>query len=555
MNRLRNGLALVLAFGLIMSAQVSAQTRGNQRQVNSILRNLNVKVDTFRNDLDNEYQRAVSTRTDENQINGYLDTLQNNLTDFQGKVDRRRDTSDDVSQVLATAKNVDDFVSRSGFSTRLQRDWTEARTLFGQLGSIYGVAPYWNNNRGSQNSPYPVGSPYPSGTNYPSRGGGGSYPPNGNYNLGLTGTYQLDASRSDNTQDIAAKAITGIDTQRRDEARRDLEEKLLAPEQLAIDARGNQITLASTLAPQITFTADGSDRSETLPDGRTLRLRTTLRGQQLTVSTIGGDNDYNVTFTPIDNGRSLKVSKRITTEYLNQTIFAESVYNRTDQTARLDIYDNQSGGYSTAGNQNGNYPTANYPNGNYPNGNAPTARRGNGKFVVPNGTILTGRLENDISTEYSQNNGRFRMTVTAPNQYQGAVVEGYISGINRSGKVSGRSQLTFNFETIRLTNGNSYDFGGFLQSVTDTTGKTIDVDREGSAKGDNQSKTTATRGVIGAGLGAIIGAIAGGGKGAAIGAILGGGAGAGSVYVQGKDDLELKSGSSITVQSSAPAGQ
>ena len=53
-------------------------------------------------------------------------------------------------------------------------------------------------------------------------------------------------------------------------------------------------------------------------------------------------------------------------------------------------------------------------------------------------------------------------------------------------------------------------------------------------------------------IGAGIGAIAGGGKGAAIGAIIGGSAGAGSVIVQGKEDLELKQGSSITVQASSP---
>jgi hypothetical protein len=131
-------------------------------------------------------------------------------------------------------------------------------------------------------------------------------------------------------------------------------------------------------------------------------------------------------------------------------------------------------------------------------------------------------------------------------------VEGYISGINRSGKVSGRSQITFNFERITLRNGQTYEFAGFLQSVTDQNGKTVKIDTEGTAKGDSQTKETVKRGGIGAGLGAIIGAIAGGGKGAAIGAIIGGGAGAGSVIVQGKDDLELKKGSMITVTASAP---
>ncbi len=91
-----------------------------------------------------------------------------------------------------------------------------------------------------------------------------------------------------------------------------------------------------------------------------------------------------------------------------------------------------------------------------------------------------------------------------------------------------------------------------VQSVTDENGKTVKVDTEGTAKGDSQTKETVKRGGIGAGVGAIIGAIAGGGKGAAIGAILGGGAGAGSVVLQGKDDLQLKAGSSVTVQASAP---
>ena len=44
----------------------------------------------------------------------------------------------------------------------------------------------------------------------------------------------------------------------------------------------------------------------------------------------------------------------------------------------------------------------------------------------------------------------------------------------------------------------------------------------------------------------------GGGKGAAIGAIIGGGAGAGSVIAQGRDDVQLFKGSTVTVQSSSP---
>ncbi len=79
------------------------------------------------------------------------------------------------------------------------------------------------------------------------------------------------------------------------------------------------------------------------------------------------------------------------------------------------------------------------------------------------------------------------------------------------------------------------------------------MDNEGTVRDDNSRGTqTAQRAAIGTAVGAIIGAIAGGGKGAAIGAVVGAGAGAGSVYVQGREDLELLSGSEVTIRASAP---
>jgi len=325
-----------------------------------------------------------------------------------------------------------------------------------------------------------------------------------------------------------------------------LENKLESPEQLMIDVRGNQVILASSRAPQVTFTADGRDRTETA-GGKTIRVRATLRGQELTVSSLGGDNDYTVVFASIDNGRAMRVTRRITTDYVRETIFVESVYQKTDAVAQIN------GGGISSGDSNGDYSSSDQDvRNNYPNNNYPTTTTGRtGEFIVRNGTILTGILENDIDAGVSQNNDRFRMSVQSPNEYRGAIIEGYLSGISRSGKVSGRSQITFNFERIRLANGQTYDFAGFLQSVTDENGKTVKVDTEGTARGSNQTKETVKRGGIGAGIGAIIGGVIGGGAGAAIGAVIGGSAGAGSVVLQGKDDLKLRKGSSITVQSSS----
>ena len=175
-----------------------------------------------------------------------------------------------------------------------------------------------------------------------------------------------------------------------------------------------------------------------------------------------------------------------------------------------------------------------------------------GNYIVPDREIITGRLENEINTKVSQNNDRFRMTVQSPMDLRGATVEGYISGVGRSGKVSGQANVTFNFEKITLRNGQTYDFAGYLQSIKDQSGKLVNVDNEGTVRGDSQSRQTAKRGGIGGGIGAVIGAIAGGAKGAAIGAIIGAGGGAGSVVVQGKDDIQLLPGSTITVQATSP---
>jgi hypothetical protein len=373
----------------------------------------------------------------------------------------------------------------------------------------------------------------------------------------LTGTYWIDASQSENISEIASEAVSKSNVQNRDESIRDLQEKLESPENLAIEIRGNQVIIASSISPQLTLSADGSEQTQTLSDGSTIRLRATLRGQELTVSRLDNNNDYTVKFVSIDNGDTLKVSRRVTTDYLNETVFAESLYNKTDSAAQLDIF-NQGNNNST----NTNYPT-NYPPSNTGNNppppirttgkNPPTATvNPNGQYVVPNGEIITASLNNLISTKISQNNDRFRATVTGPNQFRGAIIEGYITGIDRSGRNPvGKTKLTLNFERIRLTNGETYDFAGFLQGVTDAKGKQVKVDEEGTiTKG--QTRETLKRAGIGAGAGAILGAIIGGGKGAIIGATIGAGGGAGSVAVENKGDVELESGTSLTVQASSP---
>ncbi|HKR58455.1 MAG TPA: YMGG-like glycine zipper-containing protein, partial [Pyrinomonadaceae bacterium] len=296
-------------------------------------------------------------------------------------------------------------------------------------------------------------------------------------------------------------------------------------DRLAIDQRGRNVTIASSRAPQITFVADGREQTETNGQGRTVNVRASLTGDQLVISRTGDRNqDFTVTFDPVDRNR-LVVTRQIYTDQLGQEVTVRSYYTRTSDVAQLEL---------------GNFPQ--YPN----------TSNVEGDFVVPNGTQLVAVLDTPLSTTTLREGDRFTMTVRNPGQYQGAVVEGRVTNVQRSGRVTGRSELALDFDSIRLRDGRTYRFAGILEGVRNVNGDTVAIDNEGAVRDSNQTNRTIQRGAIGAAIGAIIGAIAGGGQGAAIGAAVGAGAGAGSVYVQGRDDLRLDQGTEVTIRATGP---
>jgi hypothetical protein len=534
MKRFGNFFAAVavLSFVMLGTAGLADAQRRNERQIRDLVRSLNAQIDDFQYGLDYQLRSTSSRNQDVDTVHDAIRNLQTKVDDFEENLNNRRENRDDMREIISAAKEVDVFLAQNPQNRRIDTNWQSVRTTINSLSSNYGVTPDW----GTRGSSIPATTPRDQI--------GGTLPPAPRLSTpsnGLTGTYQLDTGRSESTADIISNTnVAGAQ-------RQDLESKLEAPEQIAIDIRGNQVTLASSKASPVTFTADGREKTEQ-SNGRTIRLKATLRGEELTITSLGGETDYAVTFVPIDGGRSMKVTRRITTDYLSETVFAESMYNKTESFAGLGIDRNSPGSYS----DNGGYSSSDPNDANNANPSISQARTGD--FIVPSGTIMTGLLDSSIDTKITQNNDRFKMIVQSPNEFRGATIEGYVTGVGRSGQISGRSNVTFNFESITLRSGERYEFAGYLQSVKDQNGKEVRVDTEGTVKSDSQTRETAKRGGIGAGLGAIIGAIAGGGKGAAIGAIIGGGAGAGSVVVQGREDVQLMKGSMITVQSTSPNG-
>lgn len=348
-------------------------------------------------------------------------------------------------------------------------------------------------------------------------------------NARLTGTYRLDTTRGDDARAMSDRATVNLPQGQRERVQDNIMGRLEAPDMLAIEQNGRNVSIASSRAARITFDADGQERSETMGNGRTLRTRATLQGDRLEVSTTGNrSSDFSVTFEPLDNGRSLRVTRRIYSDRLDQPIVVQSFYDRTSNIAQWNIYDGQ--------------PT-------YPGTRTETTSN---NFIVRDGTRLVAVLNNELSTGQTRDRDTFTLTVREPAEYEGATISGYVSQVSQSGRVTGRSGMTLNFETIQLRNGRTYSFAGLVNSVRTNDGETIRVDNEGSVESSNQTERTGVRTAIGTGVGAIIGAIAGGGKGAAIGAVVGAGAGAGSVYVQGRENLQLRNGTELTIQATSP---
>lgn len=175
-----------------------------------------------------------------------------------------------------------------------------------------------------------------------------------------------------------------------------------------------------------------------------------------------------------------------------------------------------------------------------------------GTVTIADGVSMKLRLNDQISTKTNREGDRFTAVVLDPSDYADAIVEGHIAKLTKSGKASGKTEMSLAFDTIRLRDGRSGRMAAQVEKVYQSE-KVKTVDEEGNVESSSRTKDTATRGVGGAALGAIIGGIAGGGKGAAIGAIVGGGVGVGSVYVEGGKDLVLEPGTEVLVRTAAPA--
>lgn len=164
------------------------------------------------------------------------------------------------------------------------------------------------------------------------------------------------------------------------------------------------------------------------------------------------------------------------------------------------------------------------------------------KVTIPSGTVLAVRLVDAIDSETATQGQTFHATLNSPLAVDGSTaipvghnVEGHVVSVQSAGKFAGQSLLVLQLDRISAA-------GSYYNIQTDQYKK------QGSSRGKN----TAEKVGGGAGLGAIIGAIAGGGKGAAIGAVAGGGLGAGAQAVTHSQQIKLPSETVLNFTLQAP---
>ncbi len=158
-------------------------------------------------------------------------------------------------------------------------------------------------------------------------------------------------------------------------------------------------------------------------------------------------------------------------------------------------------------------------------------------LVLRADTRIPVRLIDTISSARNQSGDTFMASLDADLVSDGTVVfprnskvEGVVTRAVASGRLKTPAELAVTLTRITAPDGRS------ARIETNVIGE--------RAKSHNKHNAELIGG--GAGVGALIGAIAGKGKGAAIGALVGAGAGTGGAYATGKKDISFASESRLT---------
>jgi ketosteroid isomerase-like protein len=155
----------------------------------------------------------------------------------------------------------------------------------------------------------------------------------------LTGVYRIDIGASDKLYSVVAGASSKVPFREQQRFFIDLAVRFTPPDLLAIEQRGKQISLGSSRAPRMTFVADGVARNTRAAGGHPVRVRFAVENDRLVFTSSGKTEDnFSIVFESIDDGRRLRVMRRIEAEGLDQPLVIRSIYNKVSDVAQWELY-------------------------------------------------------------------------------------------------------------------------------------------------------------------------------------------------------------------------
>lgn len=157
-------------------------------------------------------------------------------------------------------------------------------------------------------------------------------------------------------------------------------------------------------------------------------------------------------------------------------------------------------------------------------------------IVIPAGTHIAVRVQQDLGSAISQAGETFAATVVNPVIVDGqtaipagAPASGTVVAAKALGRFKGQAYLELRLDSVR-TDGSRYEV------------HTSTLERVQKGKGKRSAEFIGG----GAGLGALIGGLAGGGKGALIGGLVGGGAGTAGAGLTGRKNIYIPAETTLT---------
>ena len=164
------------------------------------------------------------------------------------------------------------------------------------------------------------------------------------------------------------------------------------------------------------------------------------------------------------------------------------------------------------------------------------------ELTVPAGTALRLELQSAVASDTSRPEDAVRARLREPVVVDGVTVlpagtelTGVVTAAEQSGRVRGRASVGYRFDGLRV-DGDRYDI------------RTAPLSHEAEAT----KSEDATKIAVGAGAGAVVGALLGGGDGAAKGAAIGGAGGTGVVLATRGEEVRLGPGAQVTTRLTEP---